>query len=205
MLNFKVIRLLIPTIVAVLLIAGSKQHLLQMAIATTLLKPQVAQQKPPQLDTANRIYLADKRVSFVPPAGFTPMTAKEIALKFPDYGSFPKYVYGNKRRTVTIAITFSSANISPAQLPELKNFMIKFLTLVMPNMAWITRDFAVINNVRWVKLEFISQAIDTKIHNQLYLTSFNNKMLGFNFNATVEQYDALKAELRKSRDSIIVN
>jgi len=201
MLNLKIIRLLTLTAtVAAILIAGSKQYFLQMAIATTLLKPQVAQP-----ETARRVYLADKRVSFVPPPGFTPMTAEEIALKFPDYDRLPKYVYGNERRTVTVAITFSPANISPGQLPELKNFMVKFLTPVIPNIKWITQDFAVINNVRWVQLEFISQAIDTKIHNQIYLTSFQGRMLGFNFNSTVEKYDALKAELRKSRDSILVN
>lgn len=205
MLNFKIIRLLTLTAtVAAILIAGSK-HFLQMAIATTLLKPQVALHKSPQPKTANRVYLADKRVSFVPPSGFTPLTAAEIALKFPDYDRLPKYVYGNERRTVTVAITFSPANISSKQLPKLKNFMSKFLAQVIPNIKWITQNFAVINNVRWVQLEFISQAIDTKIHNQMYLTSFNGKMLGFNFNSTVEQYNLLKAELRKSRDSIIVN
>ena len=160
----------------------------------------------PTTKTTQRVYLAGKRVSFVPPAGFTAMTAEEIALKFPRRGAnTPQHVYANERRSVAVAITFSQAQVSPEQLPELKNFLQKFIERAMPNIKWITQNFAVINNVRWVQLEFISRAIDTDIHNDAYFTSFDGKMLGFNFNSTVEQYDALSAELRKSRDSITIS
>lgn len=156
-------------------------------------------------NTTKRVYLAEKRVSFVPPAGFTPMTAEEIALKFPPGSNQPQYVYGNERRSVSVAITFSPAEISSEQLPELKNFLPKFLELAIPEIKWITQDFAVINKIRWLQLEFISRAIDTNIHNDAYFTSFDGKMLGFNFNSTVEQYDAVSDQLRKSRDSITIN
>lgn len=156
--------------------------------------------------TPQRVYLAEKRVSFVPPAGFTPMTAEEIAIKFPKRGGNPpQHVYANERRSVSVAITFSPAQISPEQLPELKNFLPKFLELAIPEIKWITQDFAVINNIRWIQLEFISRAIDTKIHNDTYFTSFDGKMLGFNFNSTVEQYDTVSDQLRKSRDSITIS
>lgn len=82
--------------------------------------------------------------------------------------------------------------------------MPKFLEQAIPNIKWIKQGFTDINNVRWVQLEFISRAIDTKIHNETYFTSFDGKMLGFNFNSTVEQYDAHKAELSKSRNSITI-
>ena len=159
----------------------------------------------PTLTKQARVYLEGGRVSFVPPAGFTSMTPDEIALKFPSRGGNPpKYVYANERRSVAIAITFSSARLTPQQLGELKNFMPKFLEKVMPDIKWIQQDFTAINNVRWVHLEFISRAIDTNVHNDTYFTSFNGKMLGFNFNSTVEQYEAIKAALHQSRDSITV-
>lgn len=166
--------------------------------------PQI-QTSSPTTNTKNRVYLAGRRVSFVPPAGFTAMTPEEIASKFPPNGNQPQYVYANKRRSVSVAITFSPARVSPEQLPELKNFLSKFLERVRPDIKWITQDFAVINKLRWIQLEFISSAIDTDIHNDAYFTSFDGKMLGFNFNSTVEQYDALCAELRKSRDSINIS
>lgn len=132
------------------------------------------------------------------------MTPEEIAFKFPRGANKPQHVYANERRTVSVAITFSQAQISPEQLPELKNFLPKFLELAVPGIEWITQDFTVINKVRWIQLEFISKAIDTNIHNDAYFTSFNGKMLGFNFNSTVEQYDAVRAELIKSRNSITI-
>ena len=159
----------------------------------------------PTTNATKRVSLVGGRVSFVPPAGFTAMTGQEIALKFPNRGGNPpKYVYANQRRNVGVAITFSSARLSPKQLPELKNAMSKFLEQAMLNIKWITQGFVQINSLRWVQLEFISRAIDTNIHNDTYFTSFDGKMLGFNFNSTVEQYGAHKAELLKSRDSIII-
>lgn len=197
--------------IPLILLAGhSEQQLIQTLLTQAQLPvvaaPQPSTQKPPASPTTKtqRVYLAGRRVSFVPPAGFTAMTPEEIALKFPQGTNQPQPVYANKRRTVSVAITFSQAEISPEQLPELKNFLPKFLELAVPSIKWITQDFTMINKVRWIQLNFISKAIDTNIHNDAYFTSFNGKMLGFNFNSTVEQYDAVKAELRKSRDSIII-
>lgn len=198
--------------IPLILIAGrnqqqSVQTLLTQAQLPVVAAPQfIAQTQTPAspTTTTQRVYLAGKRVSFVPPAGFTAMTPEEIDFKFRSGANKPQHVYANKRRTVSVAITFSQARISPEQLPELKNFLPKFLEQVRPGIKWITQDFTVINNVRWIQLEFISRAIDTNIHNDAYFTSFDGKMLGFNFNSTVEQYDAVNVELRKSRDSIII-
>ncbi len=167
----------------------------------------IPQIQPPSstTNTKNRVYLAGRRVSFVPPADFTAMTPEEITLKFPSTGNQPQYVYANQRRSVSVAITFSPAKVSPQQLPELKNFLPKFLEQVKPDIKWITQDFTIIDNVRWIQLEFISRAIDTNIHNDAYFTSFDGKMLGFNFNSTIEQYDASSAEIRHSRDSILIS
>lgn len=197
---------IVIAIVPLILIAGSSGAIASPTVQEAPIQPTTQQTAAPNNNTTTRVYLAEKRVSFVPPAGFTPMTAEEIALKFPKRGGNPpQYVYANERRSVSVAITFSPAQISPEQLPELKNFLPKFLELAIPEIKWITQDFAVINNIRWVQLEFISAAIDTKIHNDAYFTSFNGKMLGFNFNSTVEQYDAVSDQLRKSRDSITIN
>lgn len=208
------IRIVKFAVVPLILIAGysgSSQVIatptLQKAQILPLKAPQSTphQTAPPNTNTTKRVYLAEKQVSFVPPAGFTPMTAEEIALKFPSGSNQPQYVYANERRSVSIAITFSPAEISPEQLPELKKFLPKFLEQVRPGIKWITQDFTVINKIRWLQLEFISRAIDTNIHNDAYFTSFNGKMLGFNFNSTVEQYDAVSDQLSKSRNSITIN
>lgn len=198
--------------IPLILIAGHSEHQPIQTLLTQAQLPVVAAPQPStQIQTpaspttkTQRVYLAGRRVSFVPPVGFTAMTPEEIAFKFPSGANQPQYVYANKRRSVSVAITFSQAQISPEQLPELKNFLPKFLERVRPGIKWITQDFTVINKVRWIQLEFISSAIDTNIHNDAYFTSFDGKMLGFNFNSTVEQYDAVSAELIKSRNSITI-
>lgn len=197
-------------VLLILLVGYSGQRSPEFIAIQTL--PVAAPQSIPQIQTPspttnakNRVYLAGRRVSFVPPTGFTAMTPEEIASKFPPNGNQPQYVYANKRRSVSVAITFSPAKISPEQLPELKNFLPKFLEQVKPDIEWITQDFTMIDNLRWIQLEFISSAIDTNIHNDAYFTSFDGKLLGFNFNSTVEQYDTLSAELCKSRDSITIS
>lgn len=159
----------------------------------------------PTVDTAGAVSLQGGRVTFKLPPGFTPMTAEEINLKFPPRGgNRPQYVYANDQRNVAIAITFSNARVSPQQLPELQTVIRKSLGQAFPNAEWKSEEMDTINSTPWVHLGFVSQAIDTKVHNDTYFTSFDGKMLGFNFNSTVAQYEANKSELQKTRDSIVV-
>lgn len=189
--------LLVAIAVPTTLIAGA-------SIGRSHFNSALAQQPTASLTTkAAEISLAGGRVTFVPPTGFTAMTSQEIAIKFPR-GNPPQYVYANQARNVAVAITFSQARVTPEQLSEVQEALPSILAQTMPITKWITQAPTTINNRSWIRMEFISKAIDTKIHNDLYFTSFDGKLLGFNFNATVQQYAELKAELRKSRDSIIV-
>ncbi len=176
-------------------------------IAHTQLAPSQAQTPTPKPQTQNnqkgtqRVELFKGKLSFVPPAGFTPMTEEEIAIKFPR-GNKPTHVYANKPGNVSIAITFSQANLKPEQLPQFKEFMESFLEKVFPEIKWIQRQLVDINKSRWVNLEMTSKAIDTTIHNDMYFTSFEGKMLGFNFNSTKAMYPSVGKALKKSKDSI---
>lgn len=177
------------------------------ASATPEASPSVQASGSPQTQEASssaagRVSLEGNQISFVPPPGFTAMTAQEIALKFPRGANPPKYVYANDRRSVAIAVTLSQASLTPEQLPELKQQMESFLEKGLPGLKWLDRGFVDINGVRWVKLEAKSKAIDTDIRNDMYFTSFNGKMLGFNFNSTVEMDTKARNALLKSRDSI---
>jgi hypothetical protein len=59
-----------------------------------------------------------------------------------------------------------------------------------------------INGVDWIHFEFTTPGEDTQIHNDIYMTSFEGKQIGFNFNATVAQHASHKEQLIKSRDTI---
>ncbi|NJN87521.1 MAG: hypothetical protein HC881_15950 [Leptolyngbyaceae cyanobacterium SL_7_1] len=150
---------------------------------------------------AERVYLADNRVSFLPPTGFTPLTPEEIELKFPN-ANRPQQVYANDRGTVAVAITLSEVSLTPEQLPELQQVMESSLEQAQPELQWIERGLVEINGTRWLKLESITPALDTDIRNDMYFTSLAGQMIGFNFNATVDADEAVQAELLQSRDSI---
>lgn len=133
------------------------------------------------------------------------MTTEEINFKFPQRGgNQPQYAYANADRNVAIAVTFSSARVTPQQLPELQQVIRKSIGQAFPTAEWKSEEMTTINNTPWAHLAFISQAIDTKIYNDAYFTSLDGKMLGINFNSTVEQYERNHSELQKTRDSIVV-
>ncbi len=133
------------------------------------------------------VSLRDGAVRFITPDGFMALTQPQIKVKYPNYNR-PQVVYANSDQGVSIAVTFSSARVRPEQIPELKTMMEQTLPRVVPNLEWIKREIITTNNTDWVHLEFTSSAIDTDIHNHMYLTSFDGRMLGFNFNATRNQY-----------------
>jgi hypothetical protein len=151
----------------------------------------------------DRVSMANGRVSFVPPAGFRAMTEDEIKLKYPR-GNAPQYAYSNEEMNVSIAITFSPHPVTLEGLPQLKAAMEEALPRLIPGLNWVTREIVKINGRPWVHLEMTSFAIDTDIHNEMYMTAFDGKMLGFNFNSTVAQHDRYKDALKKSRNTIRV-
>ena len=154
-----------------------------------------------------RVYLApesdspSKHVSFIPPAGFTPMSDIEIRHKFPSQRP-PQYVYANRDRTVTIAITFSQAALNPDQLEQLKMAMEEALQKVIKQ--WGTRNITSINGVSWVRLESTTETVEKNslIHNDMYLTSYNGKMLGFNFNSVAHVDKQFRQSLLQSAQTI---
>jgi hypothetical protein len=151
-----------------------------------------------------KVSLENDGLTFELPPGFTQMTAEEIATKFPKGGNPPKFAYGNGKRTVAIAVTFSPVQVSDEQLPKLKMVLQEQLKQAMPDAKWLKQEMTAINGKPWVHFSMVTQAVDTEIHNDMYLTSFKGKMLGFNFNSTVAEYDKAKSELGKMRDSITI-
>lgn len=151
---------------------------------------------------ARRVALFDGMVSFAPPPEFSPLSEEIISVKFPE-AKGPGVVYGNSRTTVSIAITYPPQRIlRPEQLPDFKTFMESFMEQQKKGMQWLRKEFVEINGRRWIHFEFISQAVDTKIHNHMYLTSMDERVLMFNFNSTIEEYDRYKDALERSKDSI---
>ncbi len=80
--------------------------------------------------------------------------------------------------------------------------MESFIEKTKTGVRWFRKEMVKQNGQRWIHFEFTSRAVDTTIHNYMYLTLLDERLLLFNFNATVEEYDKYKEALERSRDSI---
>jgi hypothetical protein len=153
------------------------------------------------IDEPGRVYLADRQLSFVPPEGFIAMTADEIKQQYPSSNP-PNYVFTNPDRTASIAISFTPQALSLKQLPELQKLMSQHMEKTVPGIKWVQRDYMAINGGSWVKLEAKAKKQQANLHSDMYFTAFNDRMLGINFSANVDQYSSVKDRFTKSRDSI---
>ncbi|HZH29832.1 MAG TPA: hypothetical protein VEY11_03640 [Pyrinomonadaceae bacterium] len=157
-------------------------------------------------ESGERVQLRDGRVSFVPPAGFKPMSKEDINVKFGRKGEVhaPDYAYGNERQNVSVAVGFRGSGLQEALLDELKKIMVAQFESSIPGIEWIEREIITREGRRWLRLHFKAKAIDTGIINDMYFTIFDGQLLLFNFNSTIAQYENYKESLRRSAQSINV-
>jgi hypothetical protein len=154
-------------------------------------------------DEPGRVYLADRQFSMMPPSGFVPMPAEEVAKKYPA-GNEPLQVFTNGDRTASIAVTFTQQPLALNQLPELQGLMSKHLEKTVPGLKWIRKDLLAINGGSWLNMEGVAQEQGEKLHSDMYFTSFQNRMIGVNFSADAKDFQNLRQLFNQSRDSIQV-
>ena len=168
------------------------------ALAAALFAGAAAAQEP--------VRIADGRISFVPPEGFRPMSREDILFKFGRRGAAeaPEVVYSNERQSVSVAVAFRGRNLSEGQLPGLKQVLEADLERNLKGLEWQAREIIELNGVRWIHFKMKAAAIDTDVVNDIYATIFGDRLLTFNFNSTVAQYDNHKEGLEKSARTITV-
>lgn len=149
-----------------------------------------------------RIWLPDDQVSFASPAGFTPLDAQWLAVKYPR-GNAPRHAVGNERRTTTIAYDVLDGTAPTSDLEELRRAFVAGLAQA-PKVRWIANEIRSLGPDKWVYVECTTAAPDTDIRNILLLTVVRNRIVLFNFNATVEDFGRIEPALRASIDSIKV-
>lgn len=150
---------------------------------------------------AEPLSLYDGRVSFTLPAGFQRMS-DELANKKFSRGERPQYIYSDAKTTTSIAVVVAEAKVTPEELDAFRDFMQSTFTRMIPGAQWLKRDYLTVGKTKWARLELMSNAIDTTIHNIILITVLDGKPLMFNFNSTKEDFPRLEKSLIKSIDSI---
>jgi hypothetical protein len=151
------------------------------------------------------VSLADGAVTFGVPSTFTELSKSEIDLKFPR-ALPPSRVYGNAKRSVTVAVTFMPTEITRERLPDMKTALEEAMVKVMPDLEWVAREMIEIDGRPWVHLALVTQGLDATIRNEIYVTDLDGKALMINLNATLAEYpkakpifEATSASLRIAR------
>jgi hypothetical protein len=171
---------------------------LYLILSLALCGASLAQAEP------ERVFLYERRVSFVPPETFKQPSEDVIRRKFAN-ATTPATVYANERATTSVAVSYHpSQTLSPEQLPQFKSVMADFLDKQQPGLEWLNNELVEINGVTWVHFEFLSAAKDAKIHNDMLFTSVDRRMLLFNFNSTKNEYPKYEKALEASKASIRV-
>jgi hypothetical protein len=151
---------------------------------------------------AETVYLDGKNISFEIPAGFTPLSKEEIAIKYPSARA-PKYVIGNETAGTTIAYDIKPDNIS--DLDGFKSYMTHMFPKMVPGLVWKENKIITLSGKRWLYMEITSKAINADIYNIMLFTDYNGQMLVFNFNSTKEEFPKYEKSLRASLASISLN
>jgi len=144
--------------------------------------------------------LADGRVSFVAPPGFTEMSAELLARKYPRGGA-PRHAISNAQTTTSIAFDLADLRVPSSDLERLRKALMQGIA-ALPKLKWVANDVRKIVNRDWAYLEFTAAAADQDIHNIILASVYDGRLLMFNFNSTVAEFPKLEAALRASMATI---
>jgi hypothetical protein len=146
-------------------------------------------------ESAMPLTLAEGRIRFVPPAGFTPLTAGEIAAKYPSSGL--SHAVGNARRTTTIGYDLLTMQAPTGDLEEArKAFAASYETL--PTLKWVVNRVGRVGRRDWVELEFTVIKNKQLAHNIALVSVYDGRILLFSFNSTATEFPDVERALRAS-------
>ena len=116
-----------------------------------------------------RVEFAGGRVSFVAPAGFTALTPKEIAIKFPRPAP-PKAVVGSPSRTTTIAYDYLEPPFTVKDLEPARKLFTNQFDSMFYKLKWIANDVRRMGDRDFVYFEFTEASFDIEFRHMMLLT-----------------------------------
>jgi hypothetical protein len=159
-----------------------------------------AQQPRPEAKTAGRMAIADGRITFVAPSGFTALTAEGLAAKYPSPGA-PRRAVGNARRTTSIAYDLLDDRAASSDLDAFRRSLMETFA-PLKNLKWVASDVRRVGSRDWAYVEFTAATADQEIHNIVLLSVYDGRILIFNFNSTVVEFPRVERALRASMATI---
>ena len=116
------------------------------------------------------------------PSTFTMMNSETIARKYPVAGHRPSEVYSNFNGSINIALNHTNNAVKESDLTAIKEQMEAQFN--RPGIDFKKSQMQTLNGKKFVILEFISPAADTKIYNLMAITSLEGRLAIITFNCT---------------------
>lgn len=125
--------------------------------------------------------LLDDAISFLTPSCFKPMP-EEIIRPLKKGGIT---VLSNSTHGVTIAIEHTQNSFSLNDVAKAKTTISKMFHNIYPRAKWFREELITVDGKPAIVFELITPAMDSKIHNIMYMTSLNERLLVITFNTTL--------------------
>ena len=126
------------------------------------------------------------KVTITTPKSFGPMPKDILEVKYPG-SRRPTEVLSDSTGGVSLAFNHTKSRMLPEQIKKARPSMSKMFHNMYPSAKWIRDETVSIKGRIYMIFELITPAMDTQIHNIMYATSVDNRLLLVSFNTTVEQ------------------
>lgn len=143
------------------------------------------------------------KVTFTTPKSFGPMPKEILELKYPN-SRRPTEVLSDSTGGVSLAFNHTQSRILPKQIKNARPSMSKMFHNQYPSAKWIRDETITIKGRTYMIFELITPAMDAQIHNIMYGTSVDNRLLLIAFNTTVEQSGQWLPTGKKIMESILI-
>jgi hypothetical protein len=137
------------------------------------------------------------------PKSFIQMGDQELSVKYSRSNSLPQEAYSNAVGTISLAFNHTSNILLPSDLPDFRQSFARQFKGTL-GIHFIGSGMKKLNGRDFATLEFVSQAIDTKIYNLMFLTSFDDRLLICTFNCTESEMEKWKSTSQQIMNSIQV-
>lgn len=130
----------------------------------------------------NRKTVLSGKATMLIPEGFELMNAEMMASKYSKTGYQPTEVYTNEEGTINIALNYTHNKAEEKDLQGMKTTMEG--QFKQPTIEFIQSSLQEINGRKYISMEFITPASDSRIYNLIQITSLEGRLAMFTFNCT---------------------
>lgn len=122
--------------------------------------------------TLKRYEALGGKISILAPSSFGWMRQAMIQKKYPRSSNPPKEVLSNEHGSVNVAFSSSMSGVDFSEYEQFKQFLAQIFNAQFGNkVEWIRNEIEMIGSQKFIVLEMLTPALDSKIYNLMVFTT----------------------------------